>query len=898
MKSKFLSAIVTVAVCLGLLLVPAMVTANPGLDCGIEIEPAMQKVGFGEDFDVNISVKNPTAREIDTAMVHIDFTASLLEVSSIDGGSAVGSPFTIDLAGPDWNNTEGWIDYDSGLLGSTTTETDFVVATIHMKSKSASGLATLEFVKDSGDPDYDMETGILKAGPDYLNWTMVVNGQVKAGQAALSVDLGGDLAYAVTSPGACVDAYGNPGVCNGTQYRMIAGIVGPNVLARADFCPVLDRASSLGIPVKLHSVDILIDPASGDMVKQTVNLEAFLAPPDVPVMGYYPTTIVRDYVYPGGPGSHGAPYWPGKNWSYNVNMFLPDLGIWANGTYWANVTSVDMVTFAVNCGAPVTLPAWHIEVRSPGPGGVVTDDNWYCDYIGTGAFVKMIDYMTYTSPETTLLSGTTGGPGAVAITGPSQTGILSLPNTTKWDWDVDVTLSAVDAPGSGWTFSHWQGDLVCDTNRDTTIKMTEDKSVLAMFCELAPALSCADTTKLVFTCRAGDPDPGDKTLDISNTGGGVLNWSASAASDTGWLGVTPTGGNLNASVHQPLTIHANCTGASGTYTGNITISGSPDIVVDVELVVSTAETIAVCRDLPGDALMADQTYPGRTFSVTVNWTAPQDQFNSIGLTDVAPDGWVVETDNSWCTPAADFNLSYGNKAEYMWADNYPKDTAFFATYNVTVPETAVPGSNYWEVCPNMSESWLEYFYDWNGSYSSCIGCENEMVVTLPGYVTGETRDVNANLLPDTLVTLKSGSSDVNSDESTPNYEMICWNTGSDYWLLATKDRYDALSTVVEGGKSPHNLNHTQYIDWSTPELLVNSYHVVNSTNLADFDFEGDYGLVPMACDMSYSLRSVNLWLFWPAEVKHIDTGVITDIDNFGLSVWKAMQSVDSWQNPS
>jgi len=132
-------------------------------------------------------VKNPTAREIDTAMVHIDFTASLLEVSSIDGGSAVGSPFTIDLAGPDWNNTEGWIDYDSGLLGSTTTETDFVVATIHMKSKSASGLATLEFVKDSGDPDYDMETGILKAGPDYLNWTMVVNGTVKVGPPVLTV---------------------------------------------------------------------------------------------------------------------------------------------------------------------------------------------------------------------------------------------------------------------------------------------------------------------------------------------------------------------------------------------------------------------------------------------------------------------------------------------------------------------------------------------------------------------------------------------------------------------------------------------------------------------------------------------------------------------------------------
>jgi len=619
--------------------------------------------------------------------------------------------------------------------------------------------------------------------------------------------------------------------------------------------------------------------------------------------------VVRNYAYDAGHGMYGYV----DNWTYNVSMIIADMAPYpliSTAQRWVTVTAYDDPVAVSSCGVPLgTVKCFHAVHWDTGFGvGNVTYEEWIANpYFasplnGTGT-VKIKDYFykeyihpTTTAVETSVLAGI--HPAAVSGSIYSQVSIngtpVSLPSVTAWDWDEVKGLSAATAI-PGWYFSHWTGDVACG---GSTVTMDTDKTVFPNFCEAPPALYCADPSLDAFQCRAGDPDPANQTLDIENAGGYTVVWSASADSDTGWLSVAPLGGALAAGQHATINVHATCSATPGTYTGNVTISGSPDIVIPVTLVVSTAETIDVCRDLPGDALLVDQTYPGRTFSVTVNWTAPQDQFNSIGLTDVAPDGWVVETDNSWCTPAADFNLSYGNKAEYLWADNYPKDTAFFATYNVTVPETAVPGSNYWEVCPNMSESWLEYYYDWNGSYSSCIGCENEMVVTLPGYVTGETRDVNANLLPDTLVTLKSGSSDVNSDESTPNYEMICWNTGSDYWLLATKDRYDALSTVVEGGKSPRNLNHTQYIDWSTPELLVNSYHVVNSTNLADFDFEGDYGLVPMACDMSYSLRSVNLWLFWPAEVKHIDTGVITDIDNFGLSVWKAMQSVDSWQNPS
>jgi hypothetical protein len=155
-----------------------------------------------------------------------------------------------------------------------------------------------------------------------------------------------------------------------------------------------------------------------------------------------------------------------------------------------------------------------------------------------------------------------------------------------------------------------------------------------------------------------------------------------------------------------------------------------------------------------------------------------------------------------------------------------------------------------------------------------------MMITVPSYVTGETRDVNANPLPDVFVILKRGNVSpvtVRADESTPDYSIICYNTGDDYWLRATKNRYFTLDTRVVGDNSPHNVNLSPYINWSTPELLSLGNVI---------DFEGDYGLVPMACDMSYALKSLNLWLFWP-----------TSNPEWGLNVWKAMQSVDSWQNP-
>ena len=76
---------------------------------------------------------------------------------------------------------------------------------------------------------------------------------------------------------------------------------------------------------------------------------------------------------------------------------------------------------------------------------------------------------------------------------------------------------------------------------------------------------------------------------------------------------------------------------------------------------------------------------GATFNVTVNFTAPADNFTAISLTDFAPDSWNVTVNGTWCQPAATANAT-GNKSEFVWyLTPYPNGTHFTVLYKVTVP---------------------------------------------------------------------------------------------------------------------------------------------------------------------------------------------------------------------
>jgi hypothetical protein len=289
------------------------------------------------------------------------------------------------------------------------------------------------------------------------------------------------------------------------------------------------------------------------------------------------------------------------------------------------------------------------------------------------------------------------------------------------------------------------------------------------------------------------------------------------------------------------------------------------------------------RDLPGNKsvpinLMPNETYPGDTFDVYVNFTAPEDDFNAIGLTDLAPDGWEVEVNTSWCwsdgnqTPAYQVEV-VGNKAEILLAGPFSKGTNISTMYKVTVPTTAKPGINEFPL-DNCTAAWLEYYVGENGPNETCVGGEYQMMVTVPGDIVGETRDVNANELPDVDVRLyRTDASKLGSDISTPDYSITVNKTG-EYYLVANRTRYYELSTT--NGTQLPGCNFT--IDLTTPELL-------DAGNV--IDFEGNLGLVPRACNFSYVLKSVNLWKSPPP-----------DHPEWGIDEWKVTESIKSWLYPS
>ena len=76
-------------------------------------------------------------------------------------------------------------------------------------------------------------------------------------------------------------------------------------------------------------------------------------------------------------------------------------------------------------------------------------------------------------------------------------------------------------------------------------------------------------TSLSFTATAGGPDPAAKTLSVSNTGGGSMDWTASDGA--AWLSLSPASGT-NAGT---ITATPSITGlAAGTYTTDVTITAT------------------------------------------------------------------------------------------------------------------------------------------------------------------------------------------------------------------------------------------------------------------------------------------------------------------------------------
>jgi hypothetical protein len=483
-----------------------------------------------------------------------------------------------------------------------------------------------------------------------------------------------------------------------------------------------------------------------------------------------------------------------------------------------------------------------------------------------------------------------------------------LPNYTSWGWDRVLIVAAVDMI-PGWGFAQWTGDPgigdfppevvevggVNYTIYPRTIMMTNDKSLTAHFTQLEPEILVAPPS--LFFNPFQNINPPNQTLKLWNSGGKTLNWSMTDDADYlgwDWLSELPASGSLTTNFAMPNQTVDICVNVSGMpaddYSAyiNITEEGDPAnfTLVQVNMTIKPATAVDNFRDIiastdsgkPGETT---ELYAGETFDVYVNFTAPptdpNNGFNAIGLTDVAPNGWTVTVNKDWCwidgSPASALKVNaLGNKAEIMLSGPYDAGTTISLMYRVTVPTTATPGLNTWYRCPDASKAWLEYYFNDEGPYTNCISGDWNVTVTQPGNLVGVTREVNTALLSDVDVQLLLvGPGYLRSDISTPNYDDTAWVTGT-YWLVAEKTRWYTLN-ITDGVMLP---GASFTIDLTTPVKLA-------AGNV--FNFEGDYGLIPRAPTMSYALKSVNLWKFPPNAA-------------WGLSDWKAMDVCNAWLYPS
>jgi hypothetical protein len=863
--------------------VPTALAASP--DWGYEITPNTTKVGFNTDF--NVTVKAVCyAEDGDTWQIMVDFDETYLEVIGITrpallptGDAPDGYP-----GEPTLNNTAGWVYDGYGRpAGKPRVNVTFNAWTIHFKSLNATTSSTpLNFVV----VDPYSSTQAIRSGVDYLNWAEVVNGTVKIGSPTLTVN---------------VDPSGK-----GTVNQVPSG---PYVWDQVVNLTAVNSTAGWGWASWSGTNNDAVNPTTVTMSTDKTVTATFVELP--PVLGVSPLSLA--FSARSGNSNQSKTVEISNTGGGTLCWALGDPLAWSVGDNWSYWNTYDTVP---NPSPPPDFVPYPNPYWSPLLPCTVNDTMLTMTVVGEDAdyYYGFADWPA-TDPQRTANTSMGKIPACMqdasvvvnkaTLDYVQQVANLTLYLPTPMPGQALVTWSYTGChgwpyyAGKTWFYTMTVTDATGTTVHNAQAMVTGYNSTMGawIITHGSPNLAgqifmqqyWSDAVRnFVFQWDGGTFNA--PPVDVRQLTG--FNVSAPApAVPPAWLSFDKTHGSLGIGGSEVLTVTANTSGLNVTpplYTGSfdITAPGSIQVeTVSVSLEVLPATTIEVIRNLPDDALQMDAETIGSVFDVWVNFTAPIDDFNSIGLTDLAPEGWAVETNTAWCDPVASWaNPGPGNKAEYAWGTSYPKDTVFHAMYKVTIPATAKNGLNDWPL-NDGTKAWAEYWFGPAGPYTSAVTGEWQKIVTIPGPVVGETRDVNAGLLTTTLVVLSEQPGDdepEDSDSSTaPNalYEVWADDTGQ-YWMEASKYCYFALDTWSSNGTA----KPTPFlIDFGTTAKLYAGYAL---------DFEGDYGLVPKACTMSYAMKSVNHWLFVPVN------STLVPHPEWRLSNWKAMESVHSWQYPT
>jgi uncharacterized repeat protein (TIGR02543 family) len=182
---KFLTIPIVVAVCLGLLLVPGLVS-HSGNTVYLKIEPAVTYVLPGQNFTLNVTVPITAGEDVAAAECHIDFDSAYFNVTNVTPSNG---PSVVLKNVWDNSTTPATVDFAAGsALGEPPHTSNFTLCTIECQAHALEGSAAVVFV---WVVPKRMTRVLDPNAVDYLtDWsTQVVNGTVKIGLPKLTVNV-------------------------------------------------------------------------------------------------------------------------------------------------------------------------------------------------------------------------------------------------------------------------------------------------------------------------------------------------------------------------------------------------------------------------------------------------------------------------------------------------------------------------------------------------------------------------------------------------------------------------------------------------------------------------------------------------------------------------------------
>ncbi len=152
-----------------------------------------------------------------------------------------------------------------------------------------------------------------------------------------------------------------------------------------------------------------------------------------------------------------------------------------------------------------------------------------------------------------------------------------------------------------------------------------------------PATIFRSPSSMQFTATEGGSPPSNQTLQISNSGGGTLNWSVS--DDAPWLSLSPTNGTSTGETDN-VTVSVDITGLqAGTHNATITITGSG--------ATNTPQTTSVTLTLAEPPPTISRSPGSMSFSATEGGGNPANQTLQISNSGGGTLNWNVGDNQSW-----------------------------------------------------------------------------------------------------------------------------------------------------------------------------------------------------------------------------------------------------------